>query len=397
MARILASRGSAAALLALLAFLAGCDDKMLPGVDFQPPEAEISQPPDGAVVSGVSFVVEVAATDDTGVDRVVFRVNGLTALVDSEAPFSAALVTLDRAAGADLVVEAEAFDAAGNSATATAAYEVRARTTTRLTNNPTDDMNPAWSPDGTRIAFQSKRNGDQFDLWWMNADGSGATRLTQDVNEDRNPAWSPDGEWIAFDSDRVGTFDVWRLPLAGGEAAAVAVTFANLDDVEPAWTPDGTTLYFASNRGSNAPFNIWRILVGDDADAEQLTSFDVDDRAPAVSSDGTRLAFASSLNFGLPHVFTTEIGSDTVTPLTGDVGTREGDPMWLPGRSLVAFSRDDGIDSNLWYQSTTEVVPTQATFGSGTLGDGGAAWSPDGSKLAFHSDRDGNLEIYVME
>jgi len=387
-----------AAALVLLAVLTGCDEKIVSGVDVTAPEAQITGPADGAVVSGVSFVVEVTATDDVGVDRVVFRMDGLSAAVDTEAPFSARLVTLDRAAGTDVALEVEAFDAAGNSVTAGATYEVRARTITRLTNSPNSDTNPAWSPDGTRIAFQAKRDGDQFDLWWMYADGSGATRLTQDVNEDRDPAWSPDGDSIVFDSDRAGTFDIWEVPLAGGEAAAVALTFGNRDDVEPAWDPSGSTIYFASNRGDNAPFNIWSIdASGNDADAVQVTSYEADDRGPAVSSDGTSLAFSSSLNLGMPHVYTTELGSETVTLLTGDTGYTESDPAWLPDRNLVVFSRDDGVDVNLWYQSTSEVVPTQVTFSAGAQGDGGAAWSPDGSKLAFHSDRDGNLEIYVIE
>jgi Tol biopolymer transport system component len=375
--------------------LAGCDDKVL-HLDDTPPEASISAPADGADVSGVSVRVDVAATDDVGVDRVEFRANGGTPIVDDTAPWSAVVVTLTEAADATLVIAVEAFDAAGNSVSDATTCTVLPRTTTRLTNDPNDDLNPAWAPDGSRIAFQAKRAGDQFDLWAMDPDGSDAQQLTANVNEDRNPAWSPDGQTIAFDTDRMGTFDVWMLPVAGGEAAADSLTFGNNDDVEPAWSADGQDVYFASSRGSVPNFNIWRVGAGGGVPV-QITSFDEDDTAPAVSSDGSTLAFVSTLNLGTAHVYTMAIGVAGVTPLTGDPGYVESEPTWIPQSDVVAFSRDDGIDANVWFQSLAGDTPLQGTFGSGSLGDGGAAWSPDGTKLAFHSDRDGNPEIYVIE
>jgi TolB protein len=382
---------------ALLASAPGCDQKVIHDIDDTPPEATIASPADGSDVSGVTFRLEITATDDTGVDHVRFRVNNGAPVTDTAAPWELTVITLTDAESTDLPVEVDVLDAAGNETKLSAQYTVAARTITRLTDQPNDDMNPAWSPDGARIAFQAKRNGDQFDLWTMNADGSNQAELTANVNEDRNPAWSPDGEWIAFDTDRMGTFDIWLLPLSGGEAGASAVTFGNNDDVEPAWTPGGVDLYFASDRGAGTPFNIWRVpAVGTDADAVQITAFDVDDSSPAVSPDGTLLAFTSQLNFATPHAYTTEIGSGDVTPVTGGTGVAEADPAWVPSGALI-FSRDDGVDSNLWLQRTTGTNPEQVSFGSGTVGDGGAALSPDGSKLAFHSDRDGNLEIYVME
>jgi Tol biopolymer transport system component len=380
------------------ALLTGCDDKVMSRLDTTPPTASIAQPTDGASVSGVSFRIDVVADDDVLVDEVRFRVNGGAPTIVTEEPWSVVLVTLAEAEGGALAVEVEAVDHAGNAVKTAAAYTVSPRTLTRITNNPLADSDPAWSPDGSRIAFQSKTVGDQFDLWVMDADGGNAAQLTQDVNEDRNPAWSPDGDWIAFDSDRAGTFDVWLLPLAGGEAAATALTFGTRDDVQPAWAPDGTSVYYASNRGTGASFNVWRQSVIGTGNVVQVTAFAEDDTAPAVSADGKRLAFASRLNFSTDHVYTMDVGAVTVAPLTGDVGFTESDPAWLPGSGAVFFTRDDGIDSNVWFQAPgDEATPVQVTFGSGNVGDGGAAWSPDGSRLAFHSDREGNLEIYVIE
>ena len=68
---------------------------------------------------------------------------------------------------------------------------------TRLTTSSADDVDPAWSPDGSRIVFQAYRNG-QAEIYVMNADGSGQTRLTNHSDYDGQPAWSPDGTQIAF-------------------------------------------------------------------------------------------------------------------------------------------------------------------------------------------------------
>jgi TolB protein len=61
---------------------------------------------------------------------------------------------------------------------------------TNLTDNPAGDVDPAWSPDGSRIAFHSDREGN-FEVYVMNADGSGQTRLTDSPGADSAPAWSP--------------------------------------------------------------------------------------------------------------------------------------------------------------------------------------------------------------
>jgi Tol biopolymer transport system component len=73
---------------------------------------------------------------------------------------------------------------------------------TNLTNNPALDTSQAWSPDGTRIVFETDRDGD-FEIYVMNADGSGQTNLTNNAAAyDINPSWSADGTQIFFRSDR---------------------------------------------------------------------------------------------------------------------------------------------------------------------------------------------------
>jgi TolB protein len=119
---------------------------------------------------------------------------------------------------------------------------------TRLTSNGTRDgypawspdgtkiafIDPTWSPDGTKIAFYSLRsfNGD---IYVMNADGSGQTRLTNNEAYDITPVWSPDGMKIAFGSDRDGNFEIYVMNVDG--SGQTRLTNNDARDSNPAWSP----------------------------------------------------------------------------------------------------------------------------------------------------------------
>src|SRR6185436_11332715 len=77
--------------------------------------------------------------------------------------------------------------------------DLESRALARLTNDPNQDENPAWSPDGTKIAFAGTRDGRRYpDIFIMNSDGTGITRLTVNTGWDGAPAWVPDGANSAF-------------------------------------------------------------------------------------------------------------------------------------------------------------------------------------------------------
>ena len=113
----------------------------------------------------------------------------------------------------------------------------------RLTDDPTEDRSPAWSPNGRRIAFVSKRADDQADIWLMNPDGSNLVRLTFDRAVDTEPAWSPDSRQIAFTSTRDGNAEIYIMDADGGNLRNL--TQAVWDENYPAWSPDGNWLSFS--------------------------------------------------------------------------------------------------------------------------------------------------------
>jgi len=128
-----------------------------------------------------------------------------------------------------------------------------------LTNDLNNDSSPAWSPDGKRIVFSSVRDGhfeNEFgitdEIYVMDADGGNPRRLTENPKNDWDPVWSPDGKRIAFASDRKGDFVNFEIYVmaANGENEQ-RLTENRVDDWSPSWAPDGERITFRSERDGN--------------------------------------------------------------------------------------------------------------------------------------------------
>jgi Tol biopolymer transport system component len=118
---------------------------------------------------------------------------------------------------------------------------------TNLTDTAGPDFDPAWSPDGTKIAFVSSRDGDNFEIFVMDADGSDPVNLTNNAASDFVPAWSPDGSKIAFARSLDGNPDLYVMNADG--SGLKRLTKGAADDFSPAWSPDGKKIAFDTNRG----------------------------------------------------------------------------------------------------------------------------------------------------
>ena len=159
---------------------------------------------------------------------------------------------------------------------------------TRLTYDDADDYFSAWSPDSQRIAFDSYRDGN-WEIYVMNADGSGLTRLTYNDADDHFSAWSPDSQRIAFFSDRDGNWEIYVINADGSGLANL--TDHDADDYRfPGESPDGQRTAFTSDRDGN--YEIY-VRNADGSELTRLTYNDADDYFSAWSPDSQRIAFFS--------------------------------------------------------------------------------------------------------
>jgi Tol biopolymer transport system component/imidazolonepropionase-like amidohydrolase len=155
-----------------------------------------------------------------------------------------------------------------------------------LTDGLGDDRLPDWAPDGSRILFQSFRNGS-WDLWTISPDGSGLEPLTRSPYDDREPVWSPDGRRIAFASDRSDNYDLWILSTSDGQLNRITQDAA--DDTMPCWSPDGLSLAFISERGDEGETELWKIDIESGRESK-VAEFGGKAASPSWSRDGTRIA-----------------------------------------------------------------------------------------------------------
>jgi dipeptidyl aminopeptidase/acylaminoacyl peptidase len=207
---------------------------------------------------------------------------------------------------------------------------------TRLTSDGASDFGPAWSPDGTKIAFNKG-----FDIFVMNADGSTQTRLTSAAAMNIAPSWSPDGTKIAFHSSRDGNFEIYVMNADGSNQTRLTSNAAG--DFAPAWSPDGQRIVFRSNRDGN---NEIYVMAKDGTAQTRVTVNTADDQEPKFSGDGTKIVFTRA----------------------------------FPTRQIMVINAD-GTNPVQLTSAGNNFFPTI---------------SPDGKRIAFVSDRDGNHEIYAM-
>jgi Tol biopolymer transport system component len=167
----------------------------------------------------------------------------------------------------------------------------------RLTTHPDLDFDPAWSPDGTQIAFRSHRDGNE-EVYVMNADGSEQANRTSNPTSDYSPAWSPDGTQIAFASDRTGRSgnDIWIMNADGSNP--VQITAIPGISEYPSWSPDGSRLAFTCTFGRRLPegvgdFEVCVVNV-DGTGLVQITDAPGESTQPAWSPDGETIAFQSN-------------------------------------------------------------------------------------------------------
>ncbi len=303
-------------------------------------------------------------------------------------------------------------------------------------------FNPAFAPDGGRIAFDSSRGGAHR-VWLAMPDGDDAAELTTDADlvSHVRPTWSPDGGWIAYErqtdtqasaaqivliapdgaasfaitdgkhrdmapawagerrivfaSDRGGAMNLWQVDVdferrrAAGEP--VQVTLGAGEDFEPSVAADSSLAYASLRRLQN----LWRVALDPrtlelSGEPERLMSASWNDFAPSVSADGS-VAFSSDRN-GNADVFLRDADGN-VRQLT-ELAGQDLQPVFSPDGKRIAFFSDARGDNDIYVLPLAGSNPVPITpAGSNEVNP---YWSPDGTRFGFASDRSGQSEIWTM-
>jgi len=216
----------------------------------------------------------------------------------------------------------------------------------RLTFNECDDYSPVWSPDGSQIAFISDRDDPDpgecfpeclYQIYMINADGSGERRVFETSLSTHHPDWHPDGTKLSFDTEFNLQGDIYVVNADGSGLQRLIE-----DGFWADWSPDGMQIVFASKRDGNVEIYV---ADADGSNPRRLTENARLDFFPAWAPDGQRIAFAT-------------------------VGQKQ----------IYVMNADGSNEQQLTDQGLCE----------------DPAWSPDGSHIVFQSSRDGNFEIYTL-
>lgn len=220
-----------------------------------------------------------------------------------------------------------------------------------ISNHPANDLFPAWSPDGKRIAF-ARGSGFARELYVMDRDGANQTRLTFNAVADVQPVWSPNGREIAFvrfGAD--GNRDIYVMRSEPNGATRQLTADAALFDILPDWAPNDR-IAFSSDRGAGSDPNAVYSVKADGTKLRLLTPPDLLAGGPGWSPDGDRLV-ASDQFCGFcseSDIVVIDLGNGSITHVT-DSAENDVDPDFSPDGRRIA------------YDSGTIDIPEPGDFG----------------------------------
>lgn len=238
----------------------------------------------------------------------------------------------------------------------------------QLTRNFDSARKPALSPDGTRVAFQARKDGN-WEIYLLDLQTGETARLTNALAYDGAPAWSPDGKYIAFESYRSQKLDIWRMD-ANGKNPINLTADVDANNFTPVWSPDNKTIVYTSwTTGNKQLF----AMTPDGKNRANLSNNRFHDEQPAFSPDGKQIAFVSNREGCAEQV------QATLEEPSIQGGIESGNCQ----RRTIYTAAWDG---------KTLAAPNQVTY----LGrDLAPVWSPDGKQIAFIAARPAHQPLYI--
>ncbi len=266
--------------------------------------------------------------------------------------------------------------------------DLRTQVLLRLTDTAAPEFNPVWSPDGTRLLYQSAATG-AGDLYLFALPGRKTQQVTNYPTNDFDPEWLPDGTHITFSSVRNNNQDVF-VARAGGAEIDNGTRISTYDglDYHPTASPDGRYIAYTSQRAQGFVIYVYDRETG----AEAMLQADTFATSPAWSPDGTTIAFGARRERLLHDLYIVRPDGGGERRLTQSAGY-EYNPAWSPDACCIAFVLDENGIAQLWVvdiASGRQMLLTDAI-----RADSVVAWLPDSSGIAF-AGRGHFAELYKV-
>jgi Tol biopolymer transport system component len=209
-----------------------------------------------------------------------------------------------------------------------------------------------------RIAYGLNVNGN-VDIYSALPDGKAVQRLTNDPSFESCPAYSPDGKWIAYCSGQSGNFEIWKMKQNGTQRQQVTHTGGRM--IFPDFSPDGTKIAFSGHLPGGTNEDIFVANADGSGPVHQLTTSPGNDAYPAWSPDGSKIAFTSDRT-GIEQDWVMNANGTDQTQLTFDAAVHDELPDWSPDGTKIAY-QDAG---RIWVMNADGSDQTQLTYGPGS-------------------------------